>query len=91
MKSAEKHEMGKCRSGALKSFSEPTDRRLAMSGWRRPKLVILYRSKPEESVLVFCKVHHNEATHMEGPNRANSRCHLREPCKENMCYARSVS
>ncbi len=59
--------------------------------WQTPRLIVLCRSEAQESVLLACKVHHHDNTHLEGPRRGNSRCHSRAPCWDNMCYLRSVS
>lgn len=44
--------------------------------WSKPELIVLRRSKPEESVLVTCK--HPSQGH--GPNRPNCKVPSNEDC-----------
>lgn len=44
--------------------------------WRKPELVVLVRSKPEEDVLVICKA----STVRGGPNYYNKACRSTVVC-----------
>lgn len=46
-----------------KSYKNTGDRRIKMKRkWKRPELVVLVRSRPEESVLDHCKIGPNPST-----------------------------
>jgi len=54
--------------------------------WQKPKLIILSRGRPEESVLAGCKI-----TTVGGPNNSKGKCNLNKTGKCAVCSAITTS
>lgn len=54
--------------------------------WEKPKLIVLFRGKPEEAVLETCKI-----AGIRGPRDSNSTCDVTEValCAKCLFHARS--
>jgi hypothetical protein len=54
--------------------------------WQKPKLIILERGRPEESILVTCKV-----AGIEGPKAGRAHCYGAKSCTKTQCSDLSAS
>jgi hypothetical protein len=54
--------------------------------WEKPKLIILSRGRPEESVLAGCKI-----STVGGPNNVKAKCNLKSGNKCGVCSAITTS